>query len=140
MRKRGLHVEVAHLTVEEVLYIHEQVVEEFGGSHGVRDMNLVESAVHRAAASFGGDDLYPDLWSKAAALMHSLLFNHAFIDGNKRTAFVAADVFLRKNEYRLRCNQKVAYAFLIDVIVSQLDVDSLAKWIQKRVIRPKSTF
>jgi len=54
MKKFGMHVKVKYLTVEEVLYIHKQVVEEFGGSHGVRDMNLVESAVHRSAASFGG--------------------------------------------------------------------------------------
>jgi death on curing protein len=56
-------------------------------------MNLVESAVHRPAASFGGDDLYQSWWLKAAALMHALLFKHAFIDGNKRVAFVAADAF-----------------------------------------------
>jgi death-on-curing protein len=67
MKRRGLQVEMAYLTVEEVLYIHEQVIKAFGGSHGVRDMNLVESAVHRPAASFAGEDLYPNLWTKAAA-------------------------------------------------------------------------
>ena len=133
MRKRGLPV--VYLTLDEVLYIHKQVVEAFGGSHGVRDMNLVESAVHRPQASFGGEDLYPDLWRKAAALMHSLLFNHAFIDGNKRTAFVAADAFLRKNGYRLRCNSKTAYKFLMNALASRVDVDRLAKWISKRVVR-----
>lgn len=137
MKRRESLIEISHLTVDEVLYIHEKMIEEFGGSYGVRDMNLVESAVHRPAASFGGDDLYPDLWSKAAALMHSLLFNHAFVDGNKRVAFVAADVFLRKNGYRIRCNQKIAYEFLIDVIESKLSVDSLAKWISRRVVRLK---
>lgn len=135
MRKRGLAV--VYLTRDEVLYIHEQVIEAFGGSHGVRDMNLVESAVHRPQASFGGEDLYLNLWRKAAALMHSLLFNHAFIDGNKRTAFVGADAFLRKNGYRLRCNSKTAYEFLMDALASKSAVDRLAKWISKRVVRVK---
>jgi len=80
-----------------------------------------------------GDDLYSDLWKKAAALMHALLFNHAFIDGNKRVAFVAADAFLRNNGYRLHCNQKSAYEFLIGAIESKMDVDNLARWICRRV-------
>jgi len=137
MKKRGLPVKAAYLTLDEVLYIHEQVIDAFGGSHGVRDMNLVESAVHRPKASFDGKDLYPELWGKAAALMHSLLFNHAFIDGNKRAAFVAADAFLRKNGYRLRCNSKTAFEFLMDALASRIDVESLAKWISRRVVRVK---
>jgi death-on-curing protein len=127
MKKLGANVEVAYLTVEEVFYIHEQVIEAFGGSHGVRAMNLLESAVHRPSASFAGEDLYPNLWLKAAALLHALLFNHAFIDGNKRVAFVAADAFLRKNGYRLRCNQNTAYAFLIAAIESKVDIDLQAR-------------
>jgi len=137
MKTQGGIGTVAYLTVAEVLYIHEQVIEAFGGSHGVRDLNLIESAVHRPKASFAGKDLYPDLWRKAAALMHSLLFNHAFIDGNKRAAFVAADAFLRKNGYRLRCNSKTAFEFLMDALVSRIDVESLAKWISRRVVRVK---
>lgn len=135
MKRQELQVGIAYLTVEEVLYIHEQVIRAFGGSHGVRDMTLVESAVHRPTASFAGEDLYPNLWTKSAALMHALLFNHAFIDGNKRVAFVAADAFLRRNGYRLRCNQNAAYEFLIAAIKSRLDVEGLAKWICRRVVR-----
>jgi death-on-curing protein len=73
------------------------VAEEITGNPGVRDVGLIESAVARPGASAFGEDAYPDLWTKAAALMHSLVANHAFVDGNKRTGLVCAVVFLERN-------------------------------------------
>lgn len=74
-----------YLTVEQVLFIHARLVSEISGTHGVRDLGLLESAVARPQATFEGNDLYSDIFSKAAALMESLIGNHPFVDGNKRT-------------------------------------------------------
>jgi len=86
-----------YLTAEQVLFIHARIIEETGGAHGVRDLGLLESAAARPQATFDGEDLYPDLFTKAAALMHALIQNHPFVDGNKRTGTVAAGLFLEIN-------------------------------------------
>jgi len=90
-----------YLTSERVLFLHARLIEETGGSHGARDVALLESAVASPQATFGGEDLYPDLVSKAAALMESLIRNHPFVVGNKRTGVTAAALFLRQNGRRL---------------------------------------
>ncbi len=82
-----------YLTAEQVLFLHARLIEETGGSHGIRDVGLLQSAVARPRATFEGEDLYPDVCSKAAALMHSLINNHPFVDGNKRTGTAALKSF-----------------------------------------------
>ena len=82
-----------YLTAEQVLFIHARLIEETGGSHGVRDLDMLLSALGRAQASFDEQDLYPDLFSKTAALMDSLIRNHPFVDDNKRTGVTAAGLF-----------------------------------------------
>jgi death-on-curing protein len=77
---------VRYLTGEEVVVVHERVLARFGGAGGIRDWGLLDSAVQRPRGAFGGENLYPDLFAKAAALGHSLVLNHPFVDGNKRTA------------------------------------------------------
>jgi death-on-curing protein len=79
-------------TPAEVLLLHARLIQRTGGSSGVRDMGLLGSALARPQATFGHNDLYPDLWSKAAALMPSLIKNHPFVDGNKRTALAATSI------------------------------------------------
>jgi len=86
---------ITYLTLEEALAIHERLVEHFGGAPGVRDIGLLESALYRPRAGY-----YADLLAMAAALFESLLMNHPFVDGNKRVAFFATDVFLRLNGWR----------------------------------------
>ena len=78
-----------YISIDEVVAIHFELINQFGGSQGMRDFGLLHSAVERSRASFGGEDLYPDIFSKAAALLHSLILNHPFIDGNKRTSYVS---------------------------------------------------
>ena len=85
----------------EVLFIHARLIAETGGLGGVRDLAMLESAVGSPSASFDGKDLYPDLFSKAAALMESLINNHPFVDGNKRAGITAAALFLRINGFKL---------------------------------------
>jgi death-on-curing protein len=82
-----------YLTVEQVLFIHARLIAETGGEHGVLDLGLLQSAVSRPHETYGGQNLYPDLFLKAAALLESLIGNHAFVDGNKRTAITSAGLF-----------------------------------------------
>lgn len=83
-----------YVRVEEVLEISGRVL---GSAHALRDAGLLDSAVHRPQQTIFEDDAYPTVWEKAAALMHSLARNHAFVDGNKRTALVATLLFLSRN-------------------------------------------
>ncbi len=95
-----------YLTPEQVLFIHSRLVAETGGGHGVRELGLLESAVARLKATFDGKVLYPNLFLKAAALMDSLINNHPFLDGNKRTGVTAAGLFLRINGRKLSASSK----------------------------------
>lgn len=83
-----------YLTVKDVLLLHQMQIDAFGGSHGLRDLGLLESALMRPQATFDEADLYKSLFDKGAALLHSLLMNHQFVDGNKRTAmFLCHDFY-----------------------------------------------
>jgi death-on-curing protein len=97
-----------YLEPEEVLLIHERILDKFGGAGGLRDGGLLDSAVNRPRAAFGGRNLYPDIFAKAAALGHSLVLNHPFVDGNKRTAWEAMHTLVEENGYSLRAEQDEA--------------------------------
>lgn len=123
---------IRYLTTEQVLFIHARLIDETGGSHGLRDLGLLESAVMRPRATFGGSDLYPDLFSKAAALLHSIIRNHAFVDGNKRTGIVATGIFLLQNQYRLVADQDELEAFTLSVVtVSSDEFETIRTWLKK---------
>lgn len=118
---------VHFLTVDEVLAIHSSLLERFGGPPGVRDPGLLESALHRPRTGY-----YRDLAGMAAAMFESLLMNHPFIDGNKRVAFFATDVFLRLNGWRLQVEADEAHAFLIGLLERrQCDLEHLLPWIRE---------
>ena len=119
-----------YLTAQQVLFLHARLVAETGGSHGVRDINLLLSAVGRPQASFDDQDLYPDLFTKAAALMDSLIRNHPFVDGNKRTGISAAGLFLRINDYWLNPSNIELEKFTIEVAQSKYPVEEIAVWLQ----------
>lgn len=123
--------EVHFLSLDEVLAIHERMLRDFGGSAGVRDMGLLESALHRPATGY-----YETLPAMAAALMESLLMNHAFVDGNKRVAVAATDVFLRLNGLRLAVDSIVAHEHLVGLIESgACNRERLETWITASVQR-----
>lgn len=92
---------VAFLTVEDVLAVHRRVIEEFGGDTGLRDRGLLESAVAMPRSTFGGQELHADLAEQAAAYFFHLCANHPFVDGNKRVAVAAAELFLLINDHEL---------------------------------------
>ncbi|MBI4079217.1 MAG: type II toxin-antitoxin system death-on-curing family toxin [Candidatus Levybacteria bacterium] len=115
-----------YLTSAQVLYIHDQLIKRFGGSYGVRDLGLVESAVAKPQASFGGNDLYETIFDKAAALLHSLLKNHPFVDGNKRAALSSAGLFLKLNGYQLENTHKEEAAFALKVENESISFEQIA--------------
>ncbi len=119
-----------YLSLEEVLELHRRAVALHGGSAGVRDMGLVESALARPRSGY-----YKSLSEQAAALLQSFAGNHAFVDGNKRVAWLAADVFLRINGLKLRVSASVAERFIIErVIKKRIDVHEIAKWLEKYMV------
>lgn len=121
---------VQHLSLDEVLAIHETLVERFGGLKGVRDLGLLESALYRPRTGY-----YRDLSEMAAALFESLLMNHPFIDGNKRVAFFATDVFLRLNGWKLKVEPNAAHKFLIGLLErGECDYSHLLPWIEKKLV------
>lgn len=126
------------LTLDEVLAIHHKEVEKFGGLHGLRDLNLLESAVHRSQSSFMGEDLYITIFDKAAALMHSLLMNHAFIDANKRTSITSTAYFLHLNGYELKMEQAEVVEFALKVESKKMNLEQISNWLKEHSSRTKS--
>lgn len=120
----------SYLTVEQVLFIHMRLIVETGGSPGLRDLALLESAVARPQATFGGEDLYPDHFTKAAALLDSLVRNHPFVDGNKRVGIAAAGLFLRRNGRRLTASNAELEQFTLQAARSELTVEDIAVWLR----------
>lgn len=119
-----------YLTPEQILFLHSRIISEVGGSHGIHDLALLLSAVGRPQASFEGKDLYPDLFSKTAALMDSLIRNHPFVDGNKRTAIASAAMFLRINGFRINVENAEMVRFTMACAQSQLPFDQLSSWFE----------
>ena len=122
---------VLFLSVDEVLAIHRRLTDLFGGPSGLRDPGLLESALYRPRTGY-----YEDLAAMAGALFESLLMNHPFIDGNKRVAFFATDVFLRLNGWRLEVDPDAAHAFLIGSLErGECDFDHLVPWIRDALVQ-----
>ncbi|MGA8503232.1 MAG: type II toxin-antitoxin system death-on-curing family toxin [Candidatus Sulfotelmatobacter sp.] len=103
--------ERVYLTVAEVIAIHHHQIEEYGGAHGLRDQGALEAAVFRPQTGY-----YSDISEEAAALLESLVNNHAFVDGNKRVGFAAVHTFLLVNGFDLDVSSKAAYEFMIETM------------------------
>ena len=126
-----------YLTIEEVLRLHDRVIERTGGSAGVRDRGALESAVAQPQMTFSGDDLYPTLPEKAATLCFSLAMNHPFVDGNKRTAHAAMEVFLILNGFEIRSSVDDQEAMMLSLATGILKREGLTEWLKQQV-RTKS--
>lgn len=117
------------LTIEEVIAIHDDQIEQFGGSYGLRDMGALESALFRPQMGY-----YNSLNEEAAALMESLAMNHPFIDGNKRVAFFATAAFLRLNGWFIDCDSREAYAFFMRLFdTNSFRFAELKVWLEEHV-------
>jgi len=119
-----------YLSVAEIILLHARLIQQTGGSRGIRDVGLLESAVARPQATFERQDLYPDLWTKAAALMESLVQNHPFVDGNKRAGLVATGLFLARNGYTLIADNAQVLAFTMRVATGERDQATMARWLR----------
>ena len=120
-----------YLTAEQVLFVHYRLVSETGGEHGVRDLGLLESAVARPQATFDRQELYPDAFEKAAALMESLINNHPFVDGNKRTGIACAILFLQQNGISFVAKNGDLEKFTLRVASSETGRSEIAQWLKK---------
>ena len=120
-----------YLEIDEVSLIHQQIIHKAGTKAGVRDFSLLHSAVERPKATYNGLDLYPTLWLKAAALLHSLCLNHPFSDGNKRTSWMSAIGFCHLNGYHLNAKTKSAVNFIKAVDNEKLPLPTIASWLKK---------
>jgi death-on-curing protein len=121
--------ESVYLTVGEVLQMHNQQIDNYGGAHGVRDKGLLESAVFRPQIGY-----YNNIAEEAAALMESLANNHPFLDGNKRIAFAATHTFLLVNGYDLEVNPLVAYDFMMQSLArGEFRFAPILKWINDHI-------
>lgn len=120
---------VQFLSLDEAIAIHERLIEKFGGSPGLRDRGLLESALFRPQTGY-----YSDLSEMAAALFESLISNHAFVDGNKRMAFFVSDIFLRLNGWKLAVSADEGERFIVGSLErGDCDFEHLVPWINERL-------
>lgn len=124
-----------YLTPEQVLFLHSRLTAETGGAHGIRDLGMLLSALGRPQATFEEKELYPDLFQKTAALFDSLIRNHPFLDGNKRTAIASAALFLRINGYQLVVGNHEMVRFTLACAQSQHSLDEIIDWFTRCCIR-----
>lgn len=117
---------------QEVLEIHQVLIREFGGSQGVRDENGLKSALERPFSGFGETEFYQSPEEKAGAILESIIKNHPFIDGNKRTGYVLMRLLLMTLGKDIKATQDEKYDFIIGVASGQLDFQQIVTWIKQR--------
>lgn len=118
---------IIYPTFEEALFLHAELINRFGGHSGIRDRGLLESALARPRSGY-----YETLFLQAAALMHSLVLNHCFVDGNKRIAFALTLIFLDMNDVEISVSTGEGEKFLIkEVISNKVELGEIAKWLEK---------
>ena len=117
------------LSKKQILMLHTQLIQQTGGSEGVRDYNLLDSALETPFQYFGGDELYPTIQAKAARLGYGLIKNHCMIDGNKRIGTHSMLVFLALNGIELKYMQKELYETILDVAAGKIEYEDLLQWV-----------
>ena len=117
------------LSKKQILMLHTQLIQQTGGSEGVRDYNLLDSALETPFQSFGGDELYPTIQAKAARLGYGLIKNHCMIDGNKRIGTHAIFVVLALDGIELKYMQKELYETILDVAAGKIEYEDLLQWV-----------
>lgn len=117
------------LSKEQILMLHSQLIEATGGSDGIRDEGMLESAISNPFQTFGGKELYPSIQAKVAQLCYGLVKNHPMIDGNKRIGTHSMLVFLALNGYELQYTQRELSDTILSVAAGKLDATDILKWI-----------
>jgi len=120
-----------YVTTADALFFHEQLIERYGGSHGIRDLGALESALRPQTG------YYESIVQEAAALLESLVQNHPFVDGNKRTAFAVVDVFLRINGHKITGDSKSIYTTMVTLMErKEFDMSHLVPWLES-IVAPR---
>ena len=122
-----------YLSLGEVVELHRALLEQTGGATGIRELGMLESALAQPRATFGGSDLHPTLIAKAAALGLSLALNHPFVDGNKRVAHAAMEVFLLLNGVELNAELDEQERLMLNLADGQLTREQLTSWLENHV-------
>lgn len=120
-----------YLSAAEILAIHDRVVEETGGSLGVREETLLASLAERPKAAFGGVEKFHTLFLKAASYLEAIAMYHVFIDGNKRTSLSVSAIFLRANGYELSLPTEETEVFILHVVTRKPPIEEIAQWLEK---------
>jgi death on curing protein len=117
-----------------VLEIHELLIAQFGGLMGIRDMGLLQSAIERPISGFGETIFYETPEEKATAIIESIVTNHPFLDGNKRTGYVLMRLFLRMSGKDIRATQTEKYDFVLRIASGQMDFQAILSWIKNHSV------
>jgi death-on-curing protein len=124
---------IVYLSIAQLRHLHREQLRRYGGLAGVRDQGSLEAACARPAMTFGGEDLYADAPAKAAALMHSVVLNHPFVDGNKRVGVHAALLFAEVNGFECLATPDEVVDVTLTVARGDLQVEALAIWFRQRL-------
>jgi death-on-curing protein len=118
------------ISVNQTLEIHKIAIDNFGGADGIRDLSGLESALARPFQTFGGEDLYPSILEKAAAIGESIIVNHPFLDGNKRTGYILMESILRFGGEKISCNDDEIYQFVIKISTGDNKFEQIVEWLK----------
>lgn len=134
---RSIKNVIQYLSEAEVIAINEEMVAQFGGLHGVKDLHMLSLAVGRPQMSVGFQDAYKTIFDKAAAMFHSIINNHPFLDGNKRTSLFSAILFLEYNGWGIEFRRKEAVKFTRKAHNEDYTVEQISQWLKIHSVRIK---
>jgi len=125
---------VVFLTLDDIIESHQNQIETYGGSHGIRDIGLLESAIAQPEASFGGQYLHADIFQMAAAYIYHLVMNHPFVDGNKRVGLEAALIFLEINNENLSASDEELVDLVLKTTAGQVGKREIADFFRSHCV------
>ena len=123
-----------YIELEEVIYIYTEIIQRTGGEPGLNDERLLESILEKPLVTFEGEELYPDLFTKAAVLMYAIITNKPFVEGNKRTALMCAMFLLRFNGYQIISSQEALLELVTGAGAGKYQVDQIVRWFKKNAV------
>ena len=127
-----------YLTLNEVLELHRRLIEPYGGSAGIHDLGALESALAQPRMTFGGEELYPTIVEKAAALGFVLIKNHPFVDGNKRTGHAAMETFLILNGFEMDASVDEQEQVVLQIASGELRRGEFTEWLRNHIVEKKN--
>lgn len=127
-----------YLSLNELLELHRRVMEQSGGIAGIHSLDAIESALAQPQMTFGGEELYPTIVEKASALGFSLIQNHPFIDGNKRTGHAAMETFMVLNGFEIDASVDEQERIILQVASGELKRETFTEWVRSKIIELKS--